>query len=260
MTDAGRSPSTMRSGIRRISSGFVLGIIVVVLLATAGWLIIVEPGLKERTAAREIEALGAYTDYRFDKTRSPRTHVPPGPAFFWKIVDYRLIFRVQRVSFYGTGRRHSHVTDDTLMPLLADLSDVHSISLGDTNITNRGLHSLSRLRNLRTLSLRETKLQDESLEALAPLRLQWLSLKRTWIGDIAIASLKGMTSLEHLSLERTRVSDRGLVHLEGLHNLKSLNLRRCKSTEDGVNELRRKLPKCEILWEPLNPPGTIGGR
>ena len=251
------SPNVEIPRLRWLTNICTLVGIAVALFAAVLWITIIQPGLNHRAAVRSLGSMGAFTEYRFSK--GPRSSTPalPGPAWLWKFVDPLLILRVQEVRYYGMDRSHSHVNDDTIMPLLAKLSDVRHIALYGTDVTNRGLKDLSHLQNLKFLTVSESKLRDESLDALSPLKLEWLSLRRTWVGDVAIASLKDMTSLEHLDLERTRVSDRGLKSLEGLYNLRSLDLGRTKVTAAGAEELRKKLPKCEIRWEPLNPPATV---
>ena len=62
--------------------------------------------------------------------------------------------------------------------------------------------------------------------------------------------LHGSAGLRELDVSGTDVTDAGLEHLQGLVRLKQLDLSRTKVTAEGVKRLRRRLPNCEILWEP----------
>lgn len=62
--------------------------------------------------------------------------------------------------------------------------------------------------------------------------------------------LHGSPGLRELDVSGTDVTDAGLEHLKGLVRLKQLDLSRTKVTAEGVKRLRRRLPNCEILWEP----------
>lgn len=103
-----------------------------------------------------------------------------------------------------------------------------------------------------TLNLARTKITDDGLKAVEPLKnLRKLHLENTKIGDAGLTHLKGMTSLEYLNLYGTQVTDSGLQQLEGLKNLKALYLWQTKVTPSGVEKLQKALPKCQINtgWE-----------
>ena len=55
-----------------------------------------------------------------------------------------------------------------------------------------------------------------------------------------------LEELEVLELQGTRITDAGLQHLAGVPSLKKLLLGRTKVSAQGVAELRRALPNCEI--------------
>ena len=211
------------------------------------------PGRRQARAVAAIDELGGHVTYEFDEEMAPFTHVPPEPAWRWDYLDYNMFYDVIEVRFFGPGP-HDRVTDATLMPLLADMRGVQTISLGGTQVTNDGLHHLRGLTELRALYLGETQLEEHNIEGLRGLQLDWLSLDRTWAGDEALASLSEMTTLEYLDLTRTRVTDDGLQHLRGLNNLKELRLMRCRVPREAAEELKRQLPGCVIHWESIDEP------
>lgn len=103
-----------------------------------------------------------------------------------------------------------------------------------------------------SLNLARTKVTDDGLKALEPLKnLRKLHLENTKIGDAGLTHLKGLTNLEYLNLYGTQVTDSGLSQLEGLKDLKALYLWQTKVTPAGVDKLKKALPKCDINtgWE-----------
>ena len=46
----------------------------------------------------------------------------------------------------------------------------------------------------------------------------------------------------------TQVTDEGLVHLAGLTNLRNLGLYGTQITDDGLDELKKVLPDCTIVY------------
>mgnify|MGYP001952173125 CR=1 FL=1 len=98
-----------------------------------------------------------------------------------------------------------------------------------------------------------------------------MSLRGTQLTDAGVPELKTLQSLQVLWLDRTSVSEAGLEWITGLSGLRELGLRNCpvgdglvelvsnvpqlgvlnvfgtQLTEEGVAELRKRLPDCEII-------------
>jgi hypothetical protein len=51
-------------------------------------------------------------------------------------------------------------------------------------------------------------------------------------------------------LEGTQISDASIDPLARLERLESLDLRETRVSEDGIAELRRRLPDCTVRWTP----------
>lgn len=137
------------------------------------------------------------------------------------------------VSFQSAGDK----TSDNEIALLAPVAtQVYSLNLAGSKVTDAGLSKLADLKNLRRLHL-----------------------EKTGVTDAGLANLKGMTNLEYLNLYGTQVTDAGLSNLEGMKNLKSLYLWQSKVTDAGVDKLKKALPNTRIDngWkEPATQPTT----
>lgn len=90
-------------------------------------------------------------------------------------------------------------------------------------ISDKGLASLSTLKNLRNLNLGGTKITDKGLIYLKELR-----------------------NIEELDVRNTGLTDNGVEYLGTLKNLKVLYLYGTGITETGLHKLENLLPECEI--------------
>ncbi len=92
-------------------------------------------------------------------------------------------------------------------PLLS-LTNLETLDLGSTAITDAGVASLTRLTNLKSLDLVDTDIGDAGVASLSRLtNLETLILAFTDIGDAGVASLTRLTNLETLSLTSTDITD-----------------------------------------------------
>ena len=100
--------------------------------------------------------------------------------------------------------------------------------------------------------------------------LDWLGLEGTGVGDEQMKPIRQMSSLTILDLDRTSVTDRGVKQLATLENLQQLFLcdtsvtdasvevlaghskllslwvENTKISQNGLDKLRRELPKCQL--------------
>ena len=137
------------------------------------------------------------------------------------------------VSFQSAGDKTS---DNELGSLSPVATQVYSLNLAGSKVTDAGLSKLGDLKNLHRLHL-----------------------EKTGVTDAGLANLKGLSNLEYLNLYGTQVTDAGLSNLEGLKNLKSLYLWQSKVTDAGVDKLKKALPNTRIDngWkEPASQPTT----
>jgi Leucine-rich repeat (LRR) protein len=117
-------------------------------------------------------------------------------------------------------------------------------------ISQQDLDAMSKIVDLKDLTLAEFDIEDAGLVAIAHQdKLLGLELFDTAITDAGLMHLKNLSALKTLTLRKTAITDAGLVHLEGLKKLESLDLRITKVTEAGVKRLQEVLPKCDIRFQ-----------
>ena len=77
-----------------------------------------------------------------------------------------------------------------------------------------------------------------------------LNLDYTEVGDKGLEELAGLTKLQRLSLDSTNVTDASARWLEGFRQLRKLNLYHTFVTEEGYQQVREAVPRCEIIFDP----------
>ena len=111
---------------------------------------------------------------------------------------------------------------DVGLACVAGRTDIISLNLRDTKITDAGLMHLTTLSGLKRLHLERTAISDDGIEHLAGLKnLEYLNLYATKITDASLGYLKELESLIHLFIWETDISDDGARRLQtALPNLK----------------------------------------
>ena len=79
-------------------------------------------------------------------------------------------------------------------------------------------------------------------------QLRELSLTGMKLTDPLAKNLTASPKLEKLSLAGSLLTDIGARHLEALTGLTTLDLRKTRVTAEGIDALKKALPKCEIRW------------
>ena len=101
------------------------------------------------------------------------------------------------------------------------------------------------------LDLHGSAITDAGLLSVAKCKnLQRLNLSRTAITDAGLAALKGNTQLKSLNLVSTAITDAGLSHLAAFKKLDKLYLMQSKVTESGMEKLAKALPELTINHGP----------
>jgi len=117
------------------------------------------------------------------------------------------------------------ITDDGAREL-AKLQQLSYLRLDGTAVTITGLKQISKLKNLSSLSLWGSEITDEGLKEVAKLtQLKKLNLNNNEISDVGLKEIAKLTQLTSLSLESTSYD----------------------ITDEGVDELKKALPNCE-MW------------
>lgn len=99
-----------------------------------------------------------------------------------------------------------------------------------------------------TLDLSATKITDQALSQLASARnLRVIRLAETGVTDASIEILLKLPNLESINLYATKVTDAGIRKLSAMPHLKRLYLWQTGVTPEAIKALKQKLPNCEIL-------------
>ncbi len=97
------------------------------------------------------------------------------------------------------------------------------LKMGNTNLTEKGMRSIGRLRALTRLNLDHTGIDDQ-----------------------ALSQLKGLDSLQYLNLVGTEVTARGLITLKALPKLHSIYLYQTRIGRNDWELLFRAFPKTKL--------------
>ncbi|BCU79741.1 c-type cytochrome domain-containing protein [Luteolibacter sp. LG18] len=117
-----------------------------------------------------------------------------------------------------------HLDDNAFQKLAPVVKHLVTADLSATKVTDKSVALLSGAENLRMVRLSETGVTDASIDALVKL-----------------------PKLESVNLYGTAVTDGGVQKLASLPNLKHLYLWQTKVTPQAIDELKKKLPNCEIV-------------
>ncbi len=159
---------------------------------------------------------------------------------------------------------------DKSMEHLVDLP-LEVLVVSQTELGDEALASIGKIKTLRRLELFDTKVTDAGLKHIIDLPLFRIDLSKTAVTNAGMEDVAKIVGLERLILSNTSISDAGLgpigtidtlqelslyqvgeitdVGLKHLHNLKSLRvlfLGDSKYSPEGMRELRKALPGCEI--------------
>jgi serine/threonine protein kinase/Leucine-rich repeat (LRR) protein len=144
---------------------------------------------------------------------------------------------------------HTRVTDAGLV-YLEDCKKLTVIDLVNRPVTDAGLAHLKACKELKHLNLQNTKMTDAGLAYFKDCKnLSSVFLSGTSITDAGLAHLNDCKNLARLDVQGTAITDAGLAHLVGLNSLAELNLTKTQVTANGVEDLKKALPRCKITWD-----------
>ena len=129
------------------------------------------------------------------------------------------------------------VSDDGLQEL-KPLVNLRSLVLARTCVGDAGLEHLKSIPSLRSLNLSRLKITDRGMQSIRGLtQLTELTLRCPTVTDAGLECLTGLTGLRSLSLQDTQATDAALKHLKALTRLRRLNIRGTKASDAGLRHL-----------------------
>ena len=150
---------------------------------------------------------------------------------------------------------------DRELAALEGVETIRRLRVCGTAVTDAGVKSIAKLRNLEVLKIERAGITDACMKDIAGLkRLKELDLWRNQITDRGLAELKGMR-LEFLGLRTTKVTDRGIDAIKDMTTLKLLDVMDTKVTNAALPKLFwgiptltvGGLPRVEVHEQPDDP-------
>jgi hypothetical protein len=127
---------------------------------------------------------------------------------------------------------------------------IEPLDLSGSKVDDDGMRYMGRATRVVRLRLSRTRITGNGLRWLPPeAGLRELALNDTTIDDAAVQQLIDSGRLANeleLELDGTRVTDVSLAALARLNRLQRLSIRRTQTTPEGIQNLRRTNPACEI--------------
>lgn len=136
---------------------------------------------------------------------------------------------------------------DLALASVGKIKTLRRLELFDTNVTDAGLKHLIDLPLFR-IDLSKTSVTNAGMEDIAKIiGLERLIINNTSVSDTGLAPIGTIDTLQELSLYQAgEITDVGLKHLHNLKSLRVLFLGDSKYSPEGLRELRKALPGCEI--------------
>ena len=149
---------------------------------------------------------------------------------------------VVQVNFRGGRFRSEALTSLSKFPML------QRVVLIDTPVQLRDLQGLRslKLKELKVLGTTRAASPETNSPLQLPRSLQSLWLEDAEISDQALKLLPDLPKLESLSLIGNPITDQSVAVLAKRQSVSQLLLHRTSMTKEGIDELRRELPKAII--------------
>jgi hypothetical protein len=163
---------------------------------------------------------------------------------------------LQELDLSGTN-----MADDGIA-FLGQLRGLKKLAISGTAVTNAGVRELAACGSLEAIALDHLPITDEAIRYVAQNRkLKELSLNGTRVALTDRSAWGTFPRLERIELRETNVTDASLPTLAHIKTLKHVDLLlNCPNvTGDGVQGLRRELPRTEVLGMACDGTYWVGG-
>jgi hypothetical protein len=128
----------------------------------------------------------------------------------------------------------AQISDADLSPLANSDIVLKRLDLSCTDVTDRGLTFVGRLRTLRELDLEGTSVTDAGLAHLRGLRRLEVLNARGDFTDEGLLEIRHLRELRYLAVDGNRITAAGLEHLRELPDLETLDLCEVPVDDDGI--------------------------
>lgn len=232
-----RRKSMVRRRCLRVSIRALLGLMILVCIAGAGWNSYVARFERQSRAIAKLLEMGVYV-----KTRSAS-----GPAWLRRFVGKDRFVQVSRISFdpYQLKVRNGSVVDLSVLEQFQFLLSLEEFDLNTMLIPEDGMRHFSHLTGLKVLALRGSGISDSGFSHIQHFReLRHLDLAGTYVSDNTLRHLD-LPQLEYFSLDSPNVSGPGLQFLR-----KSKVLDRLQFTGRSANNswVKNAGPPTSLTW------------
>lgn len=154
--------------------------------------------------------------------------------------------------------RYAELITDEGMSAIKGWKRLRTVDLRGTKVTDTTLGYLGGLTSLESIDVGFAQISDNGIEALAALpKLKRLTLGGNKLTDTGMQALRLMTALEYLDLSGPQRTDSGLwsvsltepgiAAVAAVGSLRELRIGGANVGSNGLEELRRGLPKLERL-------------
>lgn len=151
-------------------------------------------------------------------------------------------------SFTGKSNLDRLELTPRTLDAIAQLTELQSVSLWGTNVSDSEISRLLPLKNLSSIDLSYTNVSGDVLTTLSKIpELAEINLEGCDVDDKHLEQLTGFERLITLRLAKTHVTDEGLRHIEKLKNLIHLDLSACEISDEGLRSLGH-MPNIRHLW------------
>jgi hypothetical protein len=127
------------------------------------------------------------------------------------------------------------------------LPKLESLSLNESNFGDADAKHLKDTMNLKTLFIYDSQIGDDGLAQLQHLKnLELIGLSRTRVTDRGIAYLSTLPKLRYISANDLNITNAAFDSFIKMTALRDLELSRTQVTSEGLEKLRKAMPKCKI--------------
>ncbi len=158
-----------------------------------------------------------------------------------------VVAKMPRLHALDIGK-NSSIGDD-LVRRLAASSDLISLAIGGTKVSQKSFPSLAKMKRLGQLVL-DNDVGISDLSELKNLPLTSISLIGCLItvNSPIVRQLSKFQKLESIRLSQTAIQDSDLLILAKLPNLKTLEIKYCDLlTPDGIRAFKKLKPACSVV-------------